>query len=61
MTKKVDLRLDYDDCRDVPNGTLYRKGAVNQVWWSDDKPETWTAPTEQSAIDNFNCMVERWT
>ena len=67
----ADLRLKYDDKVEVKDGILYRKGNVVQVWWdkdvigrkfnSDDAGrETWTAPSESNAIQNFRDMASRW-
>lgn len=56
-----DLRNDFDEKFAVFGGTLYRKGNVVQMWWSDTDKETWTAPNEQQAKDNFAAMKERWS
>lgn len=66
---QIDLRKNYDEVVDVEFGRLYRKSNVIQVWWERnpigkkfDIPvqETWTAPDEKQAIENFTDMLERW-
>ncbi len=57
----IDLRNNYDEKVRVDKGTLYRKGAVIQVWWDEWGKETWTGPDEKDARENFQAMKERWT
>lgn len=60
MSASPDLRTDFDEKFAVFGGTLYRKGNIVQMWWDDTDKETWTAPNEQQAKDNFISMKERW-
>lgn len=74
LTEAIDLSKDYDESAvvkpksgDKSSGTLYRKGKVVQMHWKTDmlgrvmrKPETWSAPTEDQAKENFEDMIERW-
>lgn len=59
--KGPDLREDYDEKAEVLDGTLYRKGNIVQVWWSDGTKETWTSPDAANAQRNFQSMKERWS
>jgi rubrerythrin len=58
--KGPDLRKDYDEKAEVLGGTLYRKGNIVQVWWSDGTKETWTSDVA-NAQKNFQSMKERWS
>ncbi|GAH61055.1 unnamed protein product, partial [marine sediment metagenome] len=53
-TSIIDLRGDYDEIAHVREGILYRKGNIVQVWWDKWGKETWTAPGEEQAKENFN-------
>jgi hypothetical protein len=65
---KYDLRKSYQEKATVAGGTLYRFGAIVQVWWNvlggevldTPEPETWSAPSVEQAQQNFDSMKERW-
>ena len=72
LKKTVDLRKDYDEKfvlkskSDKSRGILYLKDNVVQVWWERDtsgrkidKPETWTAPNDKQAKENYEDMKTR--
>ena len=61
MPKHTDLRQEFDDSEELPDGsTLYRQGKIIQVWHPDGDHETWTLRSEDEAAQHFEELKVRW-